>query len=112
LNPVAHAVGKVLSEGEKDEQQIKHKYDILNRFVDQYKKPIEKDIEELQKDEVEARKLNDKVERFFNVPKSFDVLEEDAQDMPAWSMAYINYAVPGLIGMSNSSPSQIMGNVL
>jgi hypothetical protein len=112
FNPVSHAVGKILSDGERDEQAIAYKYNQLNKEVGEYREQIGRKMKSLQDDEVEARKLNDRVERFFNVPESFDVAEQDAQDMPFYSMAYLNFAMPGLIGMSNSSPNQLLGNAI
>ena len=80
--------------------------------ADKYIKDREKEIKADEEEYVATLKLNNQLDQYFKVPDEFKKAEAAYQSAPWYSPGYWFYAVPGLIGSSNSSYNQMLGNII
>lgn len=92
--------------------EINKKYDSRNIAADKYIKDRQKEISADQEEYTATLKANQWLDDVFAVSDEYKTAKQAYQNAPWYNPGYWFYQVPGLIGSSNSSYNQVLGNLL
>ena len=92
--------------------EINKKYDSRNIAANKYIKDREKEISADQEEYTATLKANQWLDDVFAVSDEYKSAKQAYQEAPWYNPGYWFYQVPGLIGSSNSSYNQVLGNLL